>query len=220
MQAQEQLHEPDRTSVIDPEINRDFLDPNMDVDRFVQRFELESREIYQSRFAILQACRIRPGMRVADIGAGTGFFAKLFAKEVENDGWVYALDIAPRFIEHIRSELDKHQIRNVSPVLTSNVRASLAPGTIDLAFICDTYHHFEHPQETMESILAALVPEGELIVIDFERIEGVSREWVLNHVRGGKADFKSEIEGAGFEFVEEIKIPSFSENYMMRFRKP
>ncbi len=202
------------------EINRDFVDPNLDVDRFVQRFELESREIYHGRREIVRACRVQTGWRVADIGAGTGFFTKMFAAEVGDSGWVYALEISPRFVEHIRNELDAAGIRNVSPVLTSSRFARLPPRDVNLVFICDTYHHFEFPEETLASIHSALVPGGELVIIDFERIEGVSREWVLGHVRGGKSDFRSEIERAGFEFVEELPILAFAENYMLRFRKP
>ena len=203
-----------------PSINTDFLDPNLNVDHFVQRFELESREIFHARREILRACEIKPGWHIADIGAGTGVFSKLFAAETGDTGWVYALEISPRFIEHIRDELDTAGVRNVTPVLTSTRFARLPPASIQLAFVCDTYHHFEHPRDTLCSIWDALKPGGELVVIDFERIEGVSREWVLGHVRAGKAEFRAEIEQAGFEFVQEISISSFAENYMLRFRKP
>ena len=83
-------------------INDDFLDPDLDVDKFVQRFEIESREIFTSRQEIVRALQIKPGERVADVGAGTGFFSLMFAEQVGEAGWVYAVDIAPRFIAHIR----------------------------------------------------------------------------------------------------------------------
>lgn len=203
-----------------PEINRDFLDPNLDVDRFVQRFELESREIFSGRREILRACQLQPGNRVADIGAGTGFFTKLFAVEVGESGWVYAVEISPRFVEHIRSQMDEAGLLNVSPILTNGRTAALPPRSVDMVFICDTYHHFEHPQETMKSLFEATAPGGSLVVIDFERTEGVSREWILSHVRAGKETFRAEIEAAGFEFVEEIRISAFAENYFLRFRRP
>ena len=59
-----------------------------------------------------------------------------------------------------------------------------------------------------------------LVVIDFERIPGKSREFILGHVRAGKEVFRSEIVAAGFRYVEEIKLPEFKENYFLRFRKP
>ena len=71
----------------------------------------------------------------------------------------------------------------------------------------------------MESLLGSLKPGGTVVVIDFERIEGVSRKWLLDHVRAGKEVFRKEIEDAGLTFVEELKIDGFKENYFLRFRK-
>ena len=91
---------------------------------------------------------------------------------------------------------------------------------IDKAFLCDTYHHFEYPKRMLASIYSALNPGGELIVVDFERVPGESRELVLTTVRADKQTFRTEIEGAGFEYVEEVTIPEFTEHYFLRFRRP
>jgi predicted methyltransferase len=87
----------------------------------------------------------------------------------------------------------------------------------DLVFISDTYHHFEFPHSTLASIHAALRPGGELVVIDFKRIPGVSDPWVLSHVRGGEEEFRQEIEAAGFELVERRDF--MRTQYFLRFRK-
>lgn len=202
-----------------PDINKDFLDPNMDVQRWIDRFELESREIYAGRQSILKATGVKPGQRIADIGAGTGLFTRLFAEATGPSGWVFAVDISPNFIEHIRTQLDKSDIRFASPVLSSQKSITLPPNSIDLAFVCDTYHHFEFVPETVQSIHSALIEGGTLVVIDFERIPGKSRQWVIDHVRGDKNRFREEIEAGGFEFVEEVAIPEFEENYLLKFKK-
>jgi predicted methyltransferase len=93
----------------------------------------------------------------------------------------------------------------------------LPPNSVDLVFICDTYHHFEFPFRTMASIHEALRPGGQLIVIDFRRIEGKSREWVLNHVRAGQEVVTKEIVSSGFKKVGEEKL--LKENYLLRFEK-
>ena len=113
----------------------------------------------------------------------------------------------------------RKDLKNVTCVLGSDRSIRLPAGSIDLAFICDTYHHFEHPQSTLASIHDALKPGGTLVVIDFERIPGVSREFIIGHVRAGKDVFQAEVVEAGFRLVEEIDIPSFKENYLLRFRK-
>ena len=96
----------------------------------------------------------------------------------------------------------------------------LPEGSIDAAWICDTYHHFESPQATLASIKRALRPGGRLVLIDFERIPGVTRDWLLEHVRADKATFRSEVEAAGFEFVDEPEVEGLEENYVLRFRRP
>ncbi len=204
---------------IPADINKDFLDPNMDVQRWIDRFELESREIFAGRQSILKATGVKPGQRIADIGAGTGLFTKLFAEATGPQGWVYAIDISPNFIEHIRTQLDKSDIYFASPILSSQRSITLPPDSIDLAFICDTYHHFEFVPETLASIHSALRRDGTLVVIDFERVPGKSRQWVIEHVRGDKNQFRKEIEAAGFDFVEEVQVPEFAENNLLKFKK-
>ena len=81
-----------------------------------------------------------------------------------------------------------------------------------------SYHHFEYPQATLASIYRALRPGGTFVIVDFERIPGKTREWLLNHVRCGKKQVISEVTAAGFEMVEEVQL-GFQENYFLRFRR-
>lgn len=156
-------------------------------------------------------------MAVADVGAGTGLFTRLFAGAVGPKGKVYAVDIAPKFIEHIEKTCKQANIQNVTGVVCRADDVKLPPRSVDLVFICDTYHHFEFPFRTMASIHQALRPGGRLVVIDFRRIEGESREWVLGHVRAGQEVVTKEIESAGFKKAGEEKL--LKENYLIRFEK-
>ena len=202
-----------------PGINEKFLDPELKVEEWLGRFEVESREVFAARKDVLEVCDINPGDRVADVGAGTGFYTRLFAEATGKDGWVYAVDISPRFLEHINRKLQGDRVDNVTSVLCSARSVRLPPNSIDVVFICDTYHHFEFPELTLASIHRALKPGGKLVVIDFERIPGKSREFIMNHVRGGKDVFRREIIASGFAQIDEVKIPAFKENYLLRFRK-
>lgn len=205
---------------VNPGINDPYLREDVDPDAWAQRFEVESREIYAHREDIADALALRPGDRIADVGAGTGFFVPLFARRVGPQGAVYAVDIVPAFIKHIDRRARAAGLEQVKPWLCSEDSVDLPPESVDTVFICDTYHHFEYPRSSLASIHAALSPGGELFVIDFERIPGVSRDWILQHVRAGKETFRAEIEAAGFEFVEEPNIRGLEENYALRFRKP
>jgi FkbM family methyltransferase len=198
-----------------PGINKPFEDP--DVKEFVGKFETESREIYAERKEILEKCRLKEGMAVADVGAGTGLFTRLFAEAVGKEGRVYAVDIAPKFIEHIEKTCKEAGLKNVKGVVCKPDSVGLEDGSVDLVFICDTYHHFEFPNKTMASIHRALRPGGRVVLIDFHRIEGKSSDWVLGHVRAGQEVFVKEIESAGFKQVGEEKF--LKENYFVRFEK-
>ncbi|MCU0963355.1 MAG: class I SAM-dependent methyltransferase [Pirellulaceae bacterium] len=205
-----------RKSAVDPKINDSFKNPN--VADFVERFEREGREIYDKREQVVAACGVREGMAVADVGAGTGLFSRLFARQTGPQGKVYAVDIAKNFVEHIVKSSQEEGLSNVVGITCKADSSELPANSVDLVFICDTYHHFEHPESTMKSIHQALRPGGILCVIDFQRIEGVSSEWILNHVRAGKELVTKEIEDIGFELTDELN-DMFQDNYFLKFRK-
>jgi predicted methyltransferase len=204
---------------VKPGINKDFLDPALDPQKFVERFETESREIFTERAAIAAMVGLKPGQSMADIGAGTGLFTLPFAEAVGEQGRVYAVDIAPAFVERIEALAGERGVRNVEGVVCAEDDTRLPKDSIDVAFVCDTYHHFEYPAQTLASIQRALRKGGELVVVEFHRIEGVSREWCMSHVRAGQEVFVAEITAAGFEQVPQEQLPGLKENYIVRFRK-
>jgi predicted methyltransferase len=197
---------------VNPGINKPFEKPK--VEEWIGRFEGEGRDLHDNRREAVEACDIKPGMVVADIGAGTGLFTRMFSALVGPKGKVYAVDISEEFIRHI----DADGLDNVVGVVCSPDDVNLPNSSVDLAFICDTYHHFEFPQKTMQSIHRALKPGGQVILIDFHKIKGRSSDWVMGHVRADQAIFTREIEGVGFRQVEE-KDDLFKESYFVRFAK-
>ncbi|TWU47046.1 class I SAM-dependent methyltransferase [Rubripirellula reticaptiva] len=201
-------------------INDNFKSPDLKVDEWLEKFEVESREVYAAREDVMAACDIQPGQRIADVGAGTGFYSRLFAKKTGWDGWVYSVDIAPKFLQHIAMRATADGIENLTTVLGTDVSIRLPPDSVDLVFICDTYHHFESPQQSLASIFRALKPGGRLVLVDFNRIPGVTREFLIGHMRAGKEVFQAEVVAAGFDFIDEVPVKSFEENYLLRFKKP
>lgn len=200
---------------VNPGINDNFQNP--DPENFAKRFETEGREVYDHKEQIVEALSLQPGMVVADIGAGTGLFTRMIAPGVLPGGTVYAVDIAKEFVDHVLLGARVRGWSHVEGIVCEPNDVLLPPESVDLVYICDTYHHFEYPARTMASIHRAMKPDGELVVVDFERIEGVSSDWILGHVRAGKEVFRAEIEAAGFELVEEVDM--MTENYFLRFRK-
>ena len=202
---------------VKPGINEPFKNP--DVEKFQKTFEGESREVFVQREKIVAACGVKPGMVVADIGAGTGLHTRLFSRAVGDDGQVYAVDIAAKFLEHIRKTSRDAGLRNITPVLCDEDSVNLPPSSVDVAFVCDTYHHFEYPQKTLASLYRAIRPGGKLVVVDFIRIAGKSSVWILFHVRAGQEVVEKELTDAGFRKTGEVK-DLLKENYLIRFTKP
>ena len=112
-----------RRARTDPKINDAFKKP--DVKKYVKRFESDDRENYALRHEIVAALNLVPGMAVADIGAGTGLFTRLFAEKVGPTGKVYAVDIAPPFLEHIAADAKKRRQDQVVTILGSQDSTNL-----------------------------------------------------------------------------------------------
>lgn len=211
------VYAPTPEASVKPDINAEYLKPAVNVSQWVERFEREGREIYDQREAIVAAARLKPKMVVADIGAGTGLFTPYFSRAVGPKGKVLAVDIVPAFLERIRQRAAAEGLANVQTVLCTERSVELPPNSVDLAFICDVYHHFEYPRNSMQSLHRALRPGGQVLLVEFKRIPGTSSDWVLNHVRAGQEVFTAEIEAAGFQQVEELDL--LKDNYVVRFRK-
>lgn len=205
----------------DSEINRRFERSGVDVKGFVRRFESEDREVYAKRNEIAKALDLKPGMAVADVGAGTGPFTRLFAEKVGKEGKVYAVDISRDFLKHIAEESKKLGQDQVETILGSQDGTNLKPGSVDLIYICDVYHHFEAPEKMLASIHQALKPGGTFALIEFDRVEGKSSDFVLKHVRASQEEFIQEIEAAGFKLDESRadEAPTFKENFFAKFRR-
>jgi ubiquinone/menaquinone biosynthesis C-methylase UbiE/intracellular sulfur oxidation DsrE/DsrF family protein len=201
---------------VKPGINDSFRNP--DPKEFQGRFEVESREVFGRRNEIVAACKLKPGLSVADIGAGTGLFTRLFADAVGKDGRVIAVDISQKFLDQIAQTCRESGRRNVETLLGQGDSTELPADSVDVAFICDTYHHFEFPLKTMASLHRALKLGGRVIVIDFRRVPGTSTDWVLNHVRAGQEVVESEIVQSGFMKSRDEK-GLLAENYLVEFTK-
>ena len=149
------------------DINAGFKNPDADPQRWVERFEGESREIFVHRAEIAAAVGLAPGERVADVGAGTGLFLPLFAEAVGEAGKVYAVDISPSLVRYMRRRVAETGLSNVEVVRSVETSTTLAEDVVDVVFLCDTYHHFSSYPQMLASIHGALVDGGRLIVVDF-----------------------------------------------------
>ena len=200
-------------------INDSYKSANLRVEEWVQRFEVEGREAYDLRHQIVDAIGLKPGQSVADVGAGTGLFIPLLAEKVGSKGVVYAVDISPRFIEHIQKKIADAKLDQVKTVLSNERSVALPPCSADVVFSSDAYHHFVYYQDMLASISRALKPGGQFIVVDFDIESKVLPSSMIEHVGKTKEEFTRQIEEAGFERAGDLTLPTMRSNFMYRFVK-
>ena len=201
-----------------PRINERFYHSNPG--EWTPRFEGESREIYGRRNDIVAASGVKSGMTVADVGAGSGFMAMLFARQVGPEGRVIAAEISRPFAAAIAERAKREGVQNLTTVIGTQTETGLPAGSADIVFTSDVYHHFEQVAATLASIRRALKPGGRFIVVDFERIPGVTPQSTLDHVRAGKETVIEEVLAAGFKLREEVKSLGLKTNYYLVFERP
>ncbi len=202
---------------VDPQINAQFQNGN--VKDFIKRFETNDREVFARRREIVEALGLKPGMAVADVGAGTGLFTRLFADAVGTDGKVYAVDVSKDFLDYIAAGAMTRGQRQIRTIRGTQETTNLPAGSVDLVFLCDVYHHLEKHEHILASIRQALRPGGLLFLVEFDRVEGKSTAFVLNHIRASQSEFRREIEAAGFKPLTAAGTPRLKENFIAKFQK-
>lgn len=204
-----------------PGINDDYYAAK-GLDKARKQLESERREVVEKRDAIVAALGLAPGMDVVDFGSGTGLFVTAISERIGPSGKLYAVDIVPSFLDHLRELVRTSALANVEIVAADERDPKLARGSVDLVFLCDVYHHIEYPSEVLPKLHAALRPGGRLIMIDFRRIPGETSEGMMKHVRADQQTFTAEIEAEGFVLVREIGEAeglAWDENYMLVFER-
>jgi SAM-dependent methyltransferase len=135
--------------------------------RFAKMFDSEERIAWQKPDAVIAGLGLAEDAVIADIGAGTGTFTVRFAKALPR-GKVYANDVEPAMVAHLTARAAAEGLTNVAPVLGTAEDPKL-PEELDLAFVCDVFHHIEAPSSFFGQVLKRLKPEGRLVIVDFKK---------------------------------------------------
>ena len=128
--------------------------------------EREEREMEENTSLLLKNLAVKPGMIIADIGAGSGYHSALLSKMV-GSGKVFAVDVEPEMIAYLNERINQEKLSRIVPVLSTEQRLSWPENTIDMMLLVDVYHEFSYPYEMALSMLAALKPGGKLVLVEF-----------------------------------------------------
>ena len=128
--------------------------------------ERPEREREENVSQAIENMDIQADERIADIGAGSGYYTFRMAREAPR-GRVFAVDLQPEMLDLIRQRIEREGIENVTPVRGSETSPNLEANSVDLVIMVDVYHELSHPREMMEHIVRALRPDGRFVLLEY-----------------------------------------------------
>ena len=134
--------------------------------------ESPDRAAWQKPDQIMDALGIADGSRVADIGAGAGWFSIQLARRVGPNGVVYAEDVQRPMLEAIRRRVSREGLQNVQPVFGTSTEPNLPKGALDAILMVDVYSEVEQPVAFLRTLAVALKPNGRIGIVNYKPGQG------------------------------------------------
>ncbi len=139
-----------------------------DLQEYLRKLDRPERDHYQKPSQVMETLALKPGMAVADLGAGSGYFTRRFVRAVTESGMVYAIDVEQGMLDYTRRSIEDLRIPySAQFILASTDDPKLPAGSADLIFVCNVYHHLEDRSSYFSKVRSALKPEGRVAIIDF-----------------------------------------------------
>jgi ubiquinone/menaquinone biosynthesis C-methylase UbiE len=173
---------------------------HQDPKAYIAALDDPARDAWQKPREVVTALGLREGDTVADIGAGSGYFALRFAHHVGSTGKVLAVDLSPDMIAEVKRRAAEARLTNVTPVLAKPDDPQLPAGAVDVVFLCDTWHHIEQRGRYLATLRPALKPGARLVIVDFRKDAPVGPPASMKLTR---EEVVKEVEAAGFELTKE-----------------
>jgi SAM-dependent methyltransferase len=164
-------------------------------------FDRPERAAEEKTDALVEALDIRDGDRIADIGAGTGFFTWRLAQKAGARGRVLAVDIQRAMLARAEETVKQHGLGNVEYVLAAERDPKLPPRALDMVFIAHSYHEFAEPEAMIEAVRRSLNPAGRLVIVEYAKEKRAAPASPLHKMSFD--EIRGEIEPLGFE-LEQI----------------
>ncbi|MEM9293886.1 MAG: methyltransferase [Acidobacteriota bacterium] len=139
-----------------------------DAERWSKIFDAEERDAWQLPEHVVQdVMAVRPGMTVADIGAGTGYFLPALSAAVGEAGRVLGLDPETTLVSFMQQRIAEEKLGNAEAAVIPYDDPGLEPGSVDRILIVNTWHHIEGREDYSRQLLKALAPDGAVYIVDF-----------------------------------------------------
>ena len=184
-----------------------------DIDKWVKAFEDPERAKWQKPAEVVQAMDLKPGDVVADIGAGTGYFTRLFAMAVAPEGRAIGLDIEDSMVNYMKEDAIKLGLKNYEAKVVPTDNAGLAQNSVDVVFLSNTYHHISNRVDYFKAAAKGLKENGRVVIVDFYKDSkiGPPRDHKL-----AKAVALKEMDEAGYRLIKTHNV--LEHQYFLEFR--
>jgi len=170
MEKEEIDHAPQLPSIECPlrkqGINLHDLKPFKEVQKYIEFLERKDREIWQKPDAVIKELSLKGTEKIADVGAGSGYFTFRLSKELPK-GKVYAIDIEPEMIRHIHHKTVLKKIQNIEVIFSTPDNPNI-PKDVDLVFICDVLHHVKNKGDWLKAVFSQMKNDSKLVLIEFK----------------------------------------------------
>lgn len=186
-----------------------------DIDKWVKLFEDPERDEWQKPAEVVKTMRLKPGDVVADIGAGTGYFTRLFAVAVGPEGKAIGLDIEQSMVDYMKEDARKMGLNNYEARVVKTDDPEIPASSVDVIFLCNTYHHIADRTKYFKNVAASLKPDGRIVIVDFYKNAnfGPPRDHKL-----AKEVVMKEMEDAGFHLLRSHQV--LKHQYFLEYVSP
>lgn len=183
-----------------------------DIDFWVKRFEDPERDKWQKPAEVVKTMNLQPGDIVADIGAGTGYVTRHLAVAVGPEGQAIGLDIEQSMVDYMNEDARKLGLSNYKAKVVSTDDPELGAGSVDVVFLCNTYHHIGNRVAYFSHIAKSLKPNGRVISVDFyknidfgpPRDHKIAKEVVIREMKQAGYRLHKDLEFLQYQYYLEF----------------
>jgi ubiquinone/menaquinone biosynthesis C-methylase UbiE len=181
---------------------------------WLERFESPERTAWQRPDDVVASLKLQPDAKIADLGAGTGYFAIRFAAAAP-EGRVYAVDIEPNMVEWLTQRAADEGHANLEAVLGEPSDPKL-PEPIDLVFMCNVFHHLANPQVYFEAVAGSLRPGARVVIVDFRKDAPEDAPGPPAAMRMDPAQISAHMQAAGYRLArQDLELLEYQ--YLLEF---
>jgi ubiquinone/menaquinone biosynthesis C-methylase UbiE len=177
--------------------------------------ERSEREIEEMPETALDKIGVKPGMVIADVGAGVGYFTVRMAKRVGPTGKIFGVDVQPEMLGMLRKRAAEAKLSNIQPILSSEADPRLPENCCDIILMVDVYHEFSQPQVMLQKLRRALKADGRLVLLEYRKED--PHIPIRSEHKMSVAEVKAELEAENFKLDAILK--DLPRQHILIFRK-